>query len=219
MPTNLLGPSFKFHFEGNADEACVLEGHTFYSNSETLRTGTLTDRNTVGKNGCIGMNDNYPNVAFTFGSTPQITTLVNGARNECLAIMVPWGWYNGNTYVGMFQTDIANAIGVRPDIIRAGNRVLGITGTFNGDNNNIIIELAGRVWANGYVLGSGYAGSNYAYGSNDQYSARLYAGPAGNYGVWCKDAWSFRWYNAGEQLMYVGPDNGYGNGQAYYAHH
>ena len=129
MPDNLLSPSFKFHFEGNADESSVREGYTFYSNSESLRTGTLTDRNTVGKNGCVGMNSSYPKVAFSY-SSPQVTTLLDGAR--ALAILAPYGHYNGGTYVGANQDDVANAIGLRADILVSWANVLGIQGTNKG---------------------------------------------------------------------------------------
>lgn len=98
-----------FGFNGSATTEQVVAGRTFYANSQNLLTGTLTDRNTVGKNGCVGMNSNYPNVAFSYGSVPQITSLLNGRR--AFAIMVPWGWYQGSTYVGCDWDTLLNTIG------------------------------------------------------------------------------------------------------------
>ena len=203
MPDKLLSPSMGLTNtdlqKANADPGNVKAGLTFYAGDKTLKTGTLQD----------------------LGSEPRAAggTLYNNGVYFYIGDNAGQGRYIVQRGVYWDYGSVANLIGLTADKIRSGQQILGIWGTFNGDNNNITIELAGRVWANGYALGSGYAGSAYAYGNNDTYSARLYAGPAGNYGVYLKDGWSFRWYNAGEQLMYVGPDNGYGSGEAYYAHH
>ena len=203
MPDNLLSPYMGLLNtdlqKANADPGNVKAGLTFYSGDKTLKTGTLQDLGSEPRaHSCFVYNNNL--------------YYMLDPNNGYAKFMIARGTY-------MDFASVANTIGLTADKIRSGQQILGITGTFNGDNNNIIIELAGRVWANGVANASGHAGSAYAYGSHDQYSARLYAGPAGNYGVYFKDSWSFRWYNAGEQLMYTGPNNGYGSGEAYYAHH
>ena len=185
--------------KANADPGNVKAGLTFYAGDKTLKTGTLQD---LGSEPLASGGTLYNNgVYFYIGE--------NGGQGRYIVQRGVY-WDYGS---------VANLIGLTADKIRSGQQILGITGTFTGDNNNIRIELAGRVWANGVANASGHAGSGYAYGTHDAYSARLYASYSGNYGVFFKDGWSFRWYNAGDQLMYTGPNSGYGSGQAYYAHH
>ena len=203
MPDNLLSPSMGLLNtdlqKANADPGNVKAGLTFYAGDKTLKTGTLQD---LGSEPLASGGTLYNNgVYFYIGE--------NGGQGRYIVQRGVY-WDYGS---------VANLIGLTADKIRSGQQILGITGTFNGDNGSIRIELAGRVWANGVANASGHAGSGYAYGSHDAYSARLYASYSGNYGVYFKDGWSFRWYNAGDQLMYTGPDSGYGSGQAYYAHH
>lgn len=203
MPDNLLSPSMGLLNtdlqKTNADPGNVKAGLTFYAGDKTLKTGTLQD----------------------LGSEPLATggTLYNNGVYFYIGENGGQGRYIVQRGVYWDYGSVANLIGLTADKIRSGQQILGITGTFNGDNGSIRIELAGRVWANGVANASGHAGSAYAYGTHDAYSARLYASYSGNYGVYFKDGWSFRWYNAGQQLMYTGPDSGYGSGEAYYAHH
>lgn len=203
MPDNLLSPSMGLLNndlqKANADPGNVKAGLTFYAGDKILKTGTLQD---LGSEPLAAGGTLYNNgVYFYIGE--------NGGQSRYIVQRGVY-WDYGS---------VANLIGLTADKIRSGQQILGITGTFNGDNGSIRIELAGRVWANGVANASGHAGSGYAYGTHDAYSARLYASYSGNYGVYFKDGWSFRWYNAGDQLMYTGPDSGYGSGEAYYAHH
>lgn len=203
MPDKLLSPSMGLLNndlqKANVDPGNVKAGLTFYAGDKTLKTGTLQD---LGSEPLAAGGTLYNNgVYFYIGE--------NGGQGRYIVQRGVY-WDYGS---------VANLIGLTADKIRSGQQILGITGTFNGDNGSIRIELAGRVWANGVANASGHAGSGYAYGTHDAYSARLYASYSGNYGVYFKDGWSFRWYNAGDQLMYTGPDSGYGSGQAYYAHH
>lgn len=188
-----------FRFNGTAEPGDVAEGKTFYNYNQSLITGTLPDRNTVGKNGCVGINENYSGVAFSYGSVPQITSLLNGAR--AFAIMVPWGWYRGDTYVGMNVSDITGVL-------------------------SPTIKYAGRIWANGYANGSGHnetdfgANNQYCTGEKGTYDARIRAKVSGQFAVYIQRNNSgaefiSRWFNAGEQLAWVGPST-YGNAQAYY---
>lgn len=138
-----------FSFTGNATTLLVAEGYTFYSNSSNRKSGTLTDRNTVGKNGCVGMNSSYPEFAFSYGSSPQITSLLNGAR--AFAIHTPYGFYDGSSYIGVNQGDVANAIGLTADKIKSGQQILGITGSFNGNAPNFMNIDARPGWGEGSI--------------------------------------------------------------------
>ena len=188
-----------FSFVGNASDYNVAEGLTFYGWTSNLVTGTLPDRNTVGKNGAVGMNSNYPNIAFTYGSVPQITSLLNGGR--AFAVQVPWGWYSGSTYVGMNVSDITGVL-------------------------SPTIKYAGRIWANGYANGSGHnetdfgANNQYCTGEKGTYDARIRAKVSGQFAVYIQrnnsgPEFKSKWFNAGEELAWVGP-SAYGNAQAYY---
>lgn len=70
----------------------------------------LPDRNTVGKNGAIGINARYPSVALTVGDNAQVGTALDG--NSYLAIRAPKGEYKGESYVGAAKTSAAAALGV-----------------------------------------------------------------------------------------------------------
>ena len=188
-----------FRFNGSAEPGDVAEGKTFYNYNQSLITGTLPDRNTVGKNSCVGMNINYPEIAFSYGSAPQITSLLNGAK--AFAIMVPWGWYRGDTYVGMNVSDITGVL-------------------------SPTIKYAGRIWANGYANGSGHnetdfgANNQYCTGEKGTYDARIRAKVSGQFAVYIQrnnsgPEFKSKWFNAGEELAWVGPSS-YGNAQAYY---
>lgn len=188
-----------FRFNGSAEPGDVAEGKTFYNYSQSIVTGSLPDRNTVGKNGAIGMNSNYPDLAFTYGSVPQITSLLNG--NKAFAVQVPWGWYTGSTYVGMNVSDITGVL-------------------------SPTIKYAGRIWANGYANGSGYnitdwgANSQYCTGEKGTYDARIRAKVSGQFAVYIQrnnsvPEFKSQWFNSGDELAWVGPST-YGNAQVYY---
>ena len=188
-----------FSFNGTAEPGDVAEGKTFYNDSQSIVTGTLLDRNTVGKNDCVEMSSDHPDIAFTYGSTSQITSLVNG--NKAFAIQVPFGWYNGSTYVGMHVSDIAGVL-------------------------SPTIKYAGRIWANSYANGSGHdetgwgANGQYCTGEKGTYDARIRAKVSGQFAVYIQrnnsgPEFKSRWFNAGEELAWVGPSS-YGNAQAYY---
>lgn len=89
-----------------ADPSAVMEGFTFYSGDKNLKTGIIPDRNTVGKNACIGMNNNYPEVALSQGSQLQLTSALDG--NDYVAMQPPYGVYFGDSYVGTSIYQVAS---------------------------------------------------------------------------------------------------------------
>ncbi|MDO5764128.1 MAG: hypothetical protein Q4P84_00300 [Elusimicrobiales bacterium] len=92
-----------------ATAAHVLAGKTaITSDSENGSiTGTMTDR-TVVDSTIGGLNSTYPNVAVHKGSNIGMrTTTVSG--ESLIALKVPAGYYNGDTYVGTLASDFGNA--------------------------------------------------------------------------------------------------------------
>lgn len=83
----------------------IIQGQIAYSKGKKY-TGTLPDRNTVGRNSAIGINQNYPLVALNKGSFQQYTMALDGKEYFC--ICVPKGYYNGNSYVGILKSEIPN---------------------------------------------------------------------------------------------------------------
>lgn len=81
----------------------IVQGQIAYSKGKKY-TGTLPDRNTVGRNSAIGVNQNYPLVALNKGSFLQYTMALD--RKEYFCICVPKGYYNGNSYVGILKSEI-----------------------------------------------------------------------------------------------------------------
>lgn len=101
-----------------ADPSAVMEGFTFYSGDKNLKTGIIPDRNTVGKNACIGMNENYPDVALSQGSQLQTTNALDG--NTYVAMQPPYGSYFGQSYVGVLRRDVCNLLEFVPIVIIGG---------------------------------------------------------------------------------------------------
>lgn len=130
MPDKFLGPSFKFHFEGNAISDNVVEGSTFYSNTEELKHGNMPNMNVIGSHGIVGLNSEYPDAPYVHSLYNGITThILDGSNTTCLAFMVPEGYYNGVSYVGRPELDIANMYGLSAGMLVSGQSCLGITGT------------------------------------------------------------------------------------------
>lgn len=180
-----------FSFTGNAIDARVVEGYTFYSNSKSLRTGTLTDRNTVGKNECVGMNSNYPEVAFSYGRVPQCTTLLDGVW--AFAIQVPYGYYDGNHYVGVTQGDVASSIGLTADKIKSGEQILGIWGNYTGVNPNMKLVNRTVSWGSGVI----FSGDDTSASKACQFGLQYYANSEYNVHI------EFRIYRNNSQIDVV----------------
>lgn len=106
MKLNLNGTLYNLGLDtsnATASESDIFQGKTAYVNGKRI-IGTLPDRNTVGRNSAIGVNQNYPLVALNKGSFQQYTMALDGKEYFC--ICVPKGYYNGNSYVGILKSEI-----------------------------------------------------------------------------------------------------------------
>ena len=113
----------------DAAAADVLESKTFYSGgAKLLKTGTILTHNTVDKNGAVGINAYYPTVPTTpvEGNT-QVGTGLDGVNRRNL--QPPAGYYDGTSYIGDTDANVAAAIGLSAAKLMSGQQVLGIDGT------------------------------------------------------------------------------------------
>ena len=113
----------------DAAAADVLESKTFYSGgAKLLKTGTILTHNTVDKNGAVGINAYYPTVPTTpvEGNT-QVGTGLDGVNR--LNLQPPAGYYDGTSYIGDTDANVAAAIGLSAAKLMSGQQVLGINGT------------------------------------------------------------------------------------------
>lgn len=107
--------------------ANLLEGATTHGKDGERVTGTILDRNTVGKHGAVGASSAYPSVAVTpVERDTQAYQNTDGVKRVYLK--PPKGYYNGETYVGDSYATVARVIGLNEGNLCAGNTVLGITG-------------------------------------------------------------------------------------------
>ena len=107
--------------------AKLLEGATAHGKDGERVTGTILDRNTVGKNGAVGASSAYPSVAVTpVERDTQAYQNTDGVKRVYLK--PPKGYYNGETYVGDSYATVARVIGLSEANLCAGSSVLGITG-------------------------------------------------------------------------------------------
>lgn len=89
--------------DANLTPEIILEGSIGYSKGKKI-TGTMLNRNIVGKNSAIGVSQKYPSTSLNIGLYPQYTIALD--NNEYFCICVPKGYYNGNTYVGVLKSAI-----------------------------------------------------------------------------------------------------------------
>ena len=107
--------------------AKLLEGATAHGKDGERVTGKILARNTVGKNGAVGMASNFAAVAITpVTRNTQAHANVDGVTRLCL--QPPAGYYDGNSYIGETYGTVASAIGLNEANLCAGSSVLGITG-------------------------------------------------------------------------------------------
>lgn len=107
--------------------AKLLEGATAHGKDGERVTGTILDRNTVGKHGAVGASSYFPSVAVTpVERDTQAYQNTDGVSR--LFLKPPAGFYNGETYVGESYGTVANVIGLNEGNLCAGSSVLGITG-------------------------------------------------------------------------------------------
>lgn len=112
----------------DADTGDVISGKKFYSGDKTIKTGSILPRNTVGKNGTVGISQYFPSVPVTpVAANTQINSNLDGVSRLCL--QPPAGFYDGNSYVGETFAKVASAIGLTAEKLCAGNTVIGVKGT------------------------------------------------------------------------------------------
>lgn len=229
--------------ECNASSSDVRSGKTFYSGDKNKKTGNLVDhgsitdvvsviRNTdpdLGDRAFIRIqpgiyttnaSSGYPEVSIPFydmisqlgvdRGQAQYTEGTGAGSNNGRAYFalnsIPEGYYRKS------GADWAPEIRIYKDIL---NSKLSPT-----------IKYAGRIWANGAAYGSGHnetdwgANGKYCTGEKGTYDARIRAKVSGQFAVYIQRnnsaaEFTSRWFNAGEQLAWVGPST-YGNAQAYY---
>lgn len=112
----------------DADTGDVISGKKFYSGDKTIKKGSILPRNTVGKNGAVGISQYYPSAPVTpVAANTQINSNLDGVSRLCL--QPPAGFYDENSYVGETFAKVASAISLTAEKICAGNTVIGVKGT------------------------------------------------------------------------------------------
>ena len=107
--------------------AKLLEGTTAHGKDGERVTGTILDRNVVGKHGAVGASSYFPSVAVTpVERDTQAYQNTDGVSR--LFLKPPAGYYDGTSYVGETYAKVASTIGLNDGNLCAGNTVLGITG-------------------------------------------------------------------------------------------
>lgn len=111
----------------DADTGDVISGKKFYSGDKTIKKGSILPRNTVGKNGAVGISQYYPSAPVTpVAANTQINSNLDGVSRLCL--QPPAGFYDGNSYVGETFAKVASAISLTAEKLCAGNTVIGVKG-------------------------------------------------------------------------------------------
>lgn len=111
----------------DADTGDVISGKKFYSGDKTIKKGSILPRNTVGKNGAVGISQYYPSAPVTpVAANTQMNNNLDGVSRLCL--QPPAGFYDGNSYVGETFAKVASAIGLTAAKLCVGNTVLGVKG-------------------------------------------------------------------------------------------
>ena len=107
--------------------AKLLEGATAHGKDGERVTGTILDRNTVGKHGAVGASSYFPSVAVTpVERDTQAYQNTDGVKRVYLK--PPKGYYNGESYVGDSYATVARVIGLSEANLCAGSSVLDVTG-------------------------------------------------------------------------------------------
>jgi hypothetical protein len=112
----------------DADTGDVISGKKFYSGDKTVKKGSILPRNTVGKNGAVGISQYYPSAPVTpVTANTQMNNNLDGVSRLCL--QPPAGFYDGNSYVGETFAKVASAISLTAEKLCVGNTVIGVKGT------------------------------------------------------------------------------------------
>ena len=144
----------------NATAPYLLEDYTAYVKGNKI-AGTMLNRSTVGRNGVVGANSSYPNVAINpTTSNLQILTNLDGVQRLC--VIPPSGFYSGGNYIGI---PLSSLPAVEPDLvasnIRKGVNIFGVTGTYDASSivgalyyqGNQCVSNSGGWNARGWVWG------------------------------------------------------------------
>lgn len=108
--------------------AKLLEGATAHGKDGEQVTGTILNRNTVGKHGAVGASTAFPSVAVTpVERDTQAYQNTDGVSR--LFLKPPAGYYSGESYVGDSYASVASAIGLTAAKLGAGETVLDVAGT------------------------------------------------------------------------------------------
>lgn len=126
--------------------AKLLEGTTAHGANGERVTGTILDRNVVGKHGAVGASSSFPSVAVT-PVERDTQAYLNTDGVSRLFLKPPAGYYNGETYVGESYGTVANVIGLNDGSLCAGSNVLGITG--RGHAVAMFAAVGGSRWSGG----------------------------------------------------------------------
>ena len=175
--------------------AKLLEGATAHGKDGERVTGTMLDRNTVGKHGAVGASSSFPSVAVTpVERDTQAWQNTDGVKR--LYLKPPAGFYNGESYVGDSYASVASAIGLTADKIIQGNTVLGIAGSgrlaqnvgiwavIGGYDHEGDIRVGGFTYSTDWVTLS-HTGSTQVHRNNVTLTATLK-----KTGYWRIDNWS-----------------------------
>ena len=90
-----------------------------------------------------------------------------------------------------------------------GQHIFATSGKYCAGNMSVTVNhanaaFAGKCWANGYALGSGYTGSAYCTGGNGTYDSWLYAAVSGYFAIWDVNGnFSFGYYTAGTRIAFT----------------
>ena len=126
--------------------AKLLEGTTAHGANGERVTGTILDRNVVGKHGAVGASSSFPSVAVTpVERDTQAWQNTDGVKR--LYLKPPAGFYNGESYVGETYGTVASAIGLNESNLCAGNTVLGING--RGHAVAMFATIGDKRWSGG----------------------------------------------------------------------
>ena len=126
--------------------AKLLEGTTAHGKDGERVTGTMLDRNAVGKHGAVGASSSFPRVAVTpVERDTQAWQNTDGVKRVYLK--PPKGYYNGETYVGDSYATVARVIGLNEGNLCAGSSVLDVTG--RGHAAAMFATIGDNRWSGG----------------------------------------------------------------------